>query len=194
VWPKQLFSIIIKCCISAGTESKSWWWFTTSKFFTPCFFILLSLFWKIKLGLWDHHAVSVSVSPPNTWKLPVVARQWLSKHMPMAMNTYIGRIIFYAVRVISKESRLLVVPRTACFLCKFSEEPSEFTLHYLVSLWLKVGGPDIWYASHSQPLDQAQVSGYLLAYTNWRDWNCIVKLQLSVPSKEWVWHPHLTKL
>jgi hypothetical protein len=41
----------------------------------------------------------------------IVARQRLGKNVTAATNTR----LFYAVRVVSKESRLLVLPRTSCF-------------------------------------------------------------------------------
>jgi hypothetical protein len=48
----------------------------------------------------------------------ITARQWLSTHIPVAMNTQrnniriVGCIIFWAVCVVSKEMRQLVLPRT----------------------------------------------------------------------------------
>jgi hypothetical protein len=52
---------------------------------------------------------------------PIVARQWLGKHVPVATNTrssrrIVVRVIFYAIRVVSKESRRTVIPRTSCTL------------------------------------------------------------------------------
>jgi hypothetical protein len=35
---------------------------------------------------------------------PIIARQWLSKHVPMATNI-VGGVVFYAFYVVSKESR-----------------------------------------------------------------------------------------
>jgi hypothetical protein len=55
---------------------------------------------------------SVCLYPPN------VARQWLGKHVPAATRNNrknIGGVVFYAVRVVSKESRRLVLPRTSCW-------------------------------------------------------------------------------
>jgi hypothetical protein len=49
-----------------------------------------------------------------------VARQWLGKNVSAAMNTnvntrrIVGRVVFYAVRVVSTESRGLVLPRPFC--------------------------------------------------------------------------------
>jgi hypothetical protein len=45
---------------------------------------------------------------------PIVARQRLGKHVPETMNTHnnrrnVGRVIFYAVRVLSKEREWIVV-------------------------------------------------------------------------------------
>jgi hypothetical protein len=50
-------------------------------------------------------------------RIPViVARQRLGQHFPAAMNTrnsrIVGDVVFYAVLVVSKESRCLVPPRT----------------------------------------------------------------------------------
>jgi hypothetical protein len=52
----------------------------------------------MKIGLWDHHTVCVSVNPPpiNFWMpvpiiivyLPIIARQWFGKNIATAMNTY----------------------------------------------------------------------------------------------------------
>jgi hypothetical protein len=61
----------------------------------------------------SHQSVGFPVYPP------IVTRQWLGKHVPAATNTrthnnrrIVGRVVFYAVRVVSKESRRLVLPRT----------------------------------------------------------------------------------
>jgi hypothetical protein len=49
-----------------------------------------------------------------------VARQRLGKHVPAAMNKCnirtVETVIFYEVRVISKESRRLGLPRTSCHI------------------------------------------------------------------------------
>jgi hypothetical protein len=44
----------------------------------------------------------------------IVARQWLGKHVPAAKK--IVEVVFYAVRVVSKENRQLVIPKTSCIL------------------------------------------------------------------------------
>jgi hypothetical protein len=51
----------------------------------------------------------------------IFARQRLGKHVPVAINTrknrrIVGRVVFYAVRVVSKESTRLVLPRTSCLV------------------------------------------------------------------------------
>jgi hypothetical protein len=56
-------------------------------------------------------SVGLSVYPPIT------GRQQLSKHVPAAMK--VGGVVFYAVHVISKENRRLVLPRTSCFRTAF---------------------------------------------------------------------------
>jgi hypothetical protein len=50
--------------------------------------------------------------------LLIVARQRLGKNFAVAMNTQatikiVGRVVFYAVRVVSEETRPLVLPRTS---------------------------------------------------------------------------------
>jgi hypothetical protein len=50
---------------------------------------------------------------------PIISRQRLGKHFPTATNTLsdrrnVGRVIFYTIRVLSKESRRLVLPRSSC--------------------------------------------------------------------------------
>jgi hypothetical protein len=54
----------------------------------------------------SHQCVFLHVYPP------IVARQWLDKHVPAAMNTHnksriVERVVFYTVRVVSKESLLV---------------------------------------------------------------------------------------
>jgi hypothetical protein len=48
--------------------------------------------------------------------LPIVATQWLDENVPVATNTQAirERVVFYAVRVLSKETRRLVLHRTSC--------------------------------------------------------------------------------
>jgi hypothetical protein len=63
----------------------------------------------------SHRSVFVCVYPP------VVARQLFAKNVTVATNTRNNRIIvesavFCAVRVISKDRRRLVLPRTSWFL------------------------------------------------------------------------------
>jgi hypothetical protein len=83
-------------------------------------------FEKIKIGLRIHFAVSppepifpkfgmyiMTLEPISTAYFinpPIVARQRLGKHVPAATNTQnnrrtVGCVVFYKVRVISKESR-----------------------------------------------------------------------------------------
>jgi hypothetical protein len=48
----------------------------------------------------------------------IVARQRLGKNVTAATNTHakinVGRVAFNAVRLVSKESKSLVLPRTSC--------------------------------------------------------------------------------
>jgi hypothetical protein len=70
---------------------------------TLCAFSLLSL---VKPALWDH--------------LVYVARQRLGKHLRNTLATIeelLGRVVVCAVRVVTKESRWLLTPRTSCILC-----------------------------------------------------------------------------
>jgi hypothetical protein len=52
--------------------------------------------------------------------IPYIARQRLGKSVTAATNThnnrFIGRVVFYVVRVVTKESRRLVLCGTSCFL------------------------------------------------------------------------------
>jgi hypothetical protein len=57
-------------------------------------------------------------SPRVSVYLPTVAGQWLGKH-PLAATRIVGGVVFYAARVISKDRRLLVLPRTSCFMSRF---------------------------------------------------------------------------
>jgi hypothetical protein len=68
------------------------------------YFLILK---KIKGCLWDHVAV---------YAFHFVARQGLGDDVPAETNTHVGRVVFYAVRVISKESRRLVLRRTSCYI------------------------------------------------------------------------------
>jgi hypothetical protein len=70
---------------------------------------------KIKVGLCDHLALVSVCIPPQ-----IVSQQRLGKHFPAATNTrnnrrVVRRVVFNAVRVVSKERRRLVLPRTSCF-------------------------------------------------------------------------------
>jgi hypothetical protein len=52
------------------------------------------------------------------FNLPIVARQWLGKHIPAATiarnnRRIVERVVFYMVHVVSKESRRLILPRTS---------------------------------------------------------------------------------
>jgi hypothetical protein len=62
-------------------------------------------------ALFSVGSVSYQSKPVGLSVYPVVARQWLGKHVPAA--TKIGGVVLYAVRVVSKESRRLVLPRTS---------------------------------------------------------------------------------
>jgi hypothetical protein len=51
--------------------------------------------------------------------LPIYARQQLRKNITADIHNsrrIVGRVVLYAVRVVSKESRRLVLPRTSCSL------------------------------------------------------------------------------
>jgi hypothetical protein len=52
-------------------------------------------------------SVGLPVNPP------IVARQRLATYVPAAKGIN-GGVVFYAVRVVSKESNRLVLPRTSC--------------------------------------------------------------------------------
>jgi hypothetical protein len=66
----------------------------------------------------SHQTVCLYVYPP------IVARQRLGKNVTAATNKrnnrrIVGRVVFCMVRVVSKESRRLVLPRTSCLLAYF---------------------------------------------------------------------------
>jgi hypothetical protein len=46
---------------------------------------------------------------------PILSRQLIGKHVPAAMKI-VGGVIFYAVRVVSKKSRRVVILSTSCIL------------------------------------------------------------------------------
>jgi hypothetical protein len=66
---------------------------------------------------------------------PIVARQRLGKNVTATTNTrsnrtVVGRVVFYAVHVISKGSRVLVLPITSCSLCigfRFTDQHQAFS-------------------------------------------------------------------
>jgi hypothetical protein len=67
----------------------------------PLFLGHIPYFSKTKLGFRDHLDVCVSVCVSPT----ITARQQVGKHVHAATNrTFVGRIVFYAVHVPSKES------------------------------------------------------------------------------------------
>jgi hypothetical protein len=71
---------------------------------------LAYLFWKqIEGDLCDQFAV---------YAFRIIARQQLGEDVPSATNTHIGHIVFYAVRVVSKERMRLVLHRTS-YLSRF---------------------------------------------------------------------------
>jgi hypothetical protein len=105
-----------------------------------CLFSRLPYFEKKnRVSLWDHVAVRVCVcvSPP-----PVVARQRLGKNPLIVARQLLGKnflpllgngYVFYAVRVVSKESRRLVLPRTSCFL--FYDAISSKIIYRRMKVW-----------------------------------------------------------
>jgi hypothetical protein len=62
----------------------------------------------------------------------VVATQRLCKSVTAATNI---RVVFYAIRFVSKESRLLVLPRTSCY----------FLLIFLGCFLLLISMVDVWW-------------------------------------------------
>jgi hypothetical protein len=78
--------------------------------------------WYIYHGIW----VQINVVLHNSVLLicvcvrvsPIVARQRLGKSVTMTTNTHVticvGRLFFYAVRIVSKERRRFVLPRISC--------------------------------------------------------------------------------
>jgi hypothetical protein len=106
---------------------------------SPCFLCvcmctpLSSVLEYLNQSLWNLVCVSwhpspsqrhMSQIPPTSLCVcmcttPTTVRQQLGKHVPAAMKTCntrrTGQVIFYAVHIISKESRPLVLPRTSCF-------------------------------------------------------------------------------
>jgi hypothetical protein len=100
---------------------------------------------KMEVVLCELHAVCVCVSflptfewlnqvcislhlIPSVWvsvcAFPSVAKQQLDNEYTRNNRIIVGPVVFYAVRVVSKESKRLVLPRTCCYLqsstCLFS--------------------------------------------------------------------------
>jgi hypothetical protein len=99
-------------------------------------FLAYFLFWKNRVGLSDHVVVLVCV---YLCIPPIVAKQRLGK-APLSLlgNGY----LFYAVRVVSKESRRFVLPKTSCFwVWKSLVTPSEERIN--INLWF-LWGSNIW--------------------------------------------------
>jgi hypothetical protein len=78
------------------------------------YFFLLSLRWILNIVCFEHlpnisgrteqrtlnvtsYCLPVDVSPHNSWKPLIVARQQLDKNFLAARNTHFGLIVFYAV-------------------------------------------------------------------------------------------------
>jgi hypothetical protein len=49
----------------------------------------------------------------------LLRRNYHSKEYTSNYRRIVGRVALYAVRVVSEENRLLVLPRTSCILCVF---------------------------------------------------------------------------
>jgi hypothetical protein len=65
-----------------------------------------------------------SHKPVSLCILPAVARQRLGKHVPTATKNFEG-VIFYEVRVVSKEYRRIILPGTSYFKRHFNTELSS---------------------------------------------------------------------
>jgi hypothetical protein len=60
---------------------------------------------------------------------PIVARQRICKHVPVAMNTH-GSVVFYVVRVVSRGQRRVVLPVTFLFLLQWGETQQQDSPSY----------------------------------------------------------------
>jgi hypothetical protein len=82
------------------------------------------------------------------WPL-IIARQWLSKYIPVAMNTHttIEELLDTVFSVVSKESRLLVLSRTKLSFClslglpnglfqsSFRSIYAFLFYHFVITIW-----------------------------------------------------------
>jgi hypothetical protein len=77
------------------------------------FLVFSFILGKKNRGLWDHLSFCLSVNSAN------IAQQRLGKPVPVAKNThatieeFFGSVVFFAVRVVSKENRQLIISRTS---------------------------------------------------------------------------------
>jgi hypothetical protein len=68
---------------------------------------------------------------------PIVARQRLGKNItaatdiPLNNRRIVVRVVFYAARAITKESRRLVLPRTSCLALRLPWSPLNSCLFFL---------------------------------------------------------------
>jgi hypothetical protein len=75
---------------------------------------------------------------------PIVARQRLGKKVSALTNIHATikelseRVVFYAVRVVSKESRELVLPRTYCFTSETLVQNSKGSVTIRYYLWYEL--------------------------------------------------------
>jgi hypothetical protein len=85
-----------------------------------------SLVWKIKSGFWDHLFVSSSYRyiSSNAWSI------WGDLVVCLCLPNF---LVFYTVRVISKESGPSVLPRTSCINIIISS-PSQ-SLNWTFATW-----------------------------------------------------------
>jgi hypothetical protein len=86
--------------------------YKTEQIYFKLNFSQFSLFKKIKIDLWYHFAVCVSLCLLHS----IVARQRLGKQVSAGKNAHnnrgtLGHVFVYAVRVILKDSMRLILPR-----------------------------------------------------------------------------------
>jgi hypothetical protein len=74
-----------------------------------------SSFKETKVGLWDHHAMCLSVPLPLWLVGNDSVKRYRDNENTGNRRRNVGSVFFYGVRVVSKECRRLVLPRTSCF-------------------------------------------------------------------------------
>jgi hypothetical protein len=120
-WKNKSRLMISPCCLCL--------WISLINFWIPDpVFIKLDIFMKLDIHIMTSESISaaylINLSHQSVYPSSV-ARQRLCKSVTAATNTHaknrriVGHVVFYAVQVVWKESRLLILQRTSCFTFVF---------------------------------------------------------------------------